>query len=140
MDLEIARLRRDLRRVLSRKGSDLFGVLGRLRTSRDQRGDALLAGFAELGDRYDPEALHALRRQARRLRYMSEVHDLLVRDEPSEAGALFKSPAGWRRKGPPRWRAAAPPMRRRRSRSRRPSMRWATSSTSGCWRAGRERR
>jgi CHAD domain-containing protein len=63
----------------------------RARKSRDERGDALLAGFAQLGDRYDPEALHALRRLARRLRYTAEVIDALMRDEPSEAPALFKS-------------------------------------------------
>jgi CHAD domain-containing protein len=90
MDLEIARLRRDLRRVLSRGACDLFTVMARVRAARDLRGEALLQSFAALGDRYDPEALHAVRRQARRLRYIAEVHDALLRDEPSEAPDLFK--------------------------------------------------
>jgi CHAD domain-containing protein len=91
LDLEIARLRRDLRKILARKADGLFGILGRIRATRSEEGRGLLAGFRGLGDRYDPEALHALRRQARRLRYAAEVHDLLMRDEPSEAPALFKS-------------------------------------------------
>ncbi len=91
MDLEIARLRRDLRRVQARKADGLFTILGRMRATRDEEGQALLAGFEGLGDRYDPVALHALRRQARRLRYTAEVHDALMRDEPSEAPGLFKS-------------------------------------------------
>ena len=90
LDLEIARLRRDLRKLLARKADGLFGILGRIRATRDEEGRGLLAGFRGLGDRYDPEALHALRRQARRLRYTAEVHDALMRDGPSEAPALFK--------------------------------------------------
>ena len=91
LDLEIARLRRDLRKILARKADGLFGILGRIRATKNEEGRGLLAGFLGLGDRYDPEALHALRRQARRLRYTAEVHDLLMRGEPSEAPALFKS-------------------------------------------------
>jgi CHAD domain-containing protein len=77
--------------VLARRADDLFTVLGRIRAGREERGQVLQAGFAALGDRYEPETLHALRRQARRLRYTAEVHDALLRDEPSEAPALFKS-------------------------------------------------
>ena len=65
--------------------------MARIRDARDERGEALLASFTALGDRYDPVALHALRRQSRRLRYIAEVHDALLRDDPSEAPALFKS-------------------------------------------------
>ena len=91
LDLEIARLRRDLRKMLARKADGLFSILGRIRATRDEEGEALLAGFRGLGDRYDPEGLHALRRQARRLRYTAEVHDALMRDEPSEAPGLLKA-------------------------------------------------
>jgi len=91
MDLEIARLRRDLRKVLERRADGLFTILGRIRATRDQEGQALLAGFEGLGDRYDPVALHALRRQARRLRYTAEIHDTLMRDEASNAPRLFKA-------------------------------------------------
>lgn len=91
LDLEIAGLRRDLRRVLSHRTSDLFTVMARIRAARDERGEALLGSFTALGDRYDPVALHALRRQSRRLRYIAEVNDTLLREDPSEAPALFKS-------------------------------------------------
>jgi CHAD domain-containing protein len=91
MDLEIARLRRDLRKVLELRADGLFTILGRMRATRDEEGQALLEGFEGLGDRYDPVALHALRRQARRLRYTAELHDTLMRVEPSEAPGLFKA-------------------------------------------------
>jgi CHAD domain-containing protein len=91
MDLDIAGLRRDLRKVVARKADDLFAILGRVRSARDEEGQALIAGFAAVGDRYEPDTLHALRRRARRLRYTAEVADHLLRDEPSEAPALFKS-------------------------------------------------
>jgi CHAD domain-containing protein len=89
MDLEIARLRRHLRRVLSRRGEGLFPVLLRLGQERDARGGALLAALAWLGDDYDPEALHRLRIGARRLRYMAETSEAL-KGTPAEASALFK--------------------------------------------------
>jgi len=91
LDLEIARLRRDLRTVVARSADDVFTVLGRVRATRETVGPELEAGLSAAGDRYDPEALHALRRKARRLRYVAEVYDALLRDEPSEAPALFKS-------------------------------------------------
>jgi CHAD domain-containing protein len=90
MDIEIAGVRRDLRRVVARGAEGVFTVMARLRDNRDAEGAALLAGFDEIGDRYDPIALHALRRATRRLRYAAEVSDAL-RGEESEAPALLKS-------------------------------------------------
>jgi CHAD domain-containing protein len=89
MDIEIAGVRRDLRRVVARGAEGVFTVMARLRDSRDTEGVALLAGFQEIGDRYDPLALHALRRATRRMRYAAEVSDAL-RGEDSEAPALLK--------------------------------------------------
>ena len=89
MDLEIARLRRDLRRIVARGGEELFTVLLRLRDMRDSEGTALVGGFETIGDNFDPAGLHRLRRQARRLRYGAEVSDAL-RGEPSDAPALLK--------------------------------------------------
>jgi CHAD domain-containing protein len=89
MDLEIARLRRDLRRIVAWGGDALFVVQSRLRRSRDAWGTELLAGFAGIADRYDPEHLHALRRKARRLRYAAEVSGAL-RGQESEAPALLR--------------------------------------------------
>jgi CHAD domain-containing protein len=90
MDIEIAGVRRDLRRVVARGAEGVFTVMARLRDTRDAEGAALLAGFGEVGDRYDPVALHALRRATRRLRYAAEVSDAL-RGEDSGAPALLKS-------------------------------------------------
>jgi CHAD domain-containing protein len=89
MDLEIAQLRRHLRRTLSRRGEGLFPVLLRLGQERDARGAALLAALAWLGEDYDPDALHRLRIGARRLRYMAEMSEAL-KGTPAEASALFK--------------------------------------------------
>src|SRR5688572_6250955 len=50
MDLEIARLRRHLRQILSRRGEGLFPVLLRLGQARDARGGSLLAALAWLGE------------------------------------------------------------------------------------------
>jgi len=89
MDLEIARLRRHLRRVLSRRGEGLFAVLLRLGQERDARGASLLAALAWLGDGYDPDALHRLRIGARRLRYVAELSEGL-KGTPADASDLFK--------------------------------------------------
>jgi len=89
LDLEIARLRRDLRAVAARGGDGLFVVLLRLRERREGAGAGLLAEFATLGDRFDPDALHRVRREARRLRYAAEIWDA-VRGQQSQAPALFK--------------------------------------------------
>jgi CHAD domain-containing protein len=89
LDLEIAAVRRDLRKIVARPAADVFTSLARLRDVRDREGDLLLAGFLELADRLDPVALHALRRRARRLRYAAEVNDVL-RGEESDAPDLWK--------------------------------------------------
>ena len=89
MDLEIASLRRHLRRILSRRGEGLFPVLLRLGQERDARGATLLAALAWLGDDYDPDALHRLRIGARRLRYMAEMSEAL-KGTAAVASPLFK--------------------------------------------------
>lgn len=89
LDLDIARLRKDLRAILARGPEDLFTVLSRVREQRDALGSEALAGFAELGDRYDPVALHVIRRKARRLRYSAEVIRA-VRQPDLEAPLLLR--------------------------------------------------
>jgi CHAD domain-containing protein len=92
MDLEIARLRRDLRAVLEKGAEDAFSVRVRLRDFRDEQGEAVLTGFDTLNTRFDPEALHALRRRARRLRYAAELGDVVRGgDSESKAPALWKT-------------------------------------------------
>jgi len=79
LDLEIARLRRDLRTVLARRGERLFAVLLRLGQTQGAEGGALLATFETLGARFDPDALHRLRIRARRLRYAADLQAELTR-------------------------------------------------------------
>jgi CHAD domain-containing protein len=89
LDLEIARLRRDLRAVVSRRADALFTVLLRLREARDVQGAAALAALAKLQDNFDPEALHRLRIVVRRLRYLAELLDG-VRGHESDGPSLLR--------------------------------------------------
>jgi CHAD domain-containing protein len=77
LDIEIARLRRDLRVIVTRKGEALFAVLQRLRRYRDVEGSEVLRALDSLGTRFDPDALHGLRIRARRLRYAAELSESL---------------------------------------------------------------
>ncbi len=88
LDLDIDRLRQDIRRIRARGTADALTILERTRKGRERQGAALLRGLAEVGGRYDPEALHALRRRVRRLRYTAEVDDV-VREE-SGASTTWK--------------------------------------------------
>jgi CHAD domain-containing protein len=93
LDLEIARLRRDLRELVKRRAEDLFTALSRLHQQRDVGGGALVDEINALGDRFDPERLHALRKQARKLRYSAEVA-VVLRGKPSEAPDVFRDLQG----------------------------------------------
>jgi CHAD domain-containing protein len=90
LDLEIARLRRDLRAVLARGGDVLFSALVRLRETRDRDGEQALDLLASIGRRFDSEPLHEVRIRLRRLRYTAEVQDLL-KGVRSDATRRFKS-------------------------------------------------
>ena len=89
LDLDIDGLRRDLRQLLQGGASGSATVLARGRAVREKEGAELLRGFSQLGERYRPEELHALRRHARRLRYVAEVEDV-VRGDESRAPVLWK--------------------------------------------------
>jgi len=89
LDLDIDGLRRNLRRLLRRGAADSATVLARVRVLREAEAAELLRGFSQVGERYRPEALHALRRRVRRLRYSAEVEDV-VRGEESRAPVLWK--------------------------------------------------
>ena len=90
LDLEIARLRRDLRASMRRGGELLFTVLLRVRDARDHDGQRVLDALARVGDAFDSEALHRIRIRARRLRYTAELQDLL-KNSPSEAAKQWKN-------------------------------------------------
>jgi CHAD domain-containing protein len=89
LDLDIDGLRRKLRRIRSRGSADADAVLERTRSATEDEGAVLLEGLAAVGDRYDPEALHALRRRIRRLRYTAEVEEALGSGQ-AKASALWK--------------------------------------------------
>jgi CHAD domain-containing protein len=89
MDIDIARLRRDLRVVVSRRSELVFTALLRVRDARDARGSAILESLAALGETFDPAALHRLRIRLRRLRYAAELTEKLT-GQTSEAPALFR--------------------------------------------------
>jgi CHAD domain-containing protein len=89
LDLEIARLRRDLRAVLARGGDALFSALVRLREARDRDGARALDLLASVGETFDADTLHEVRISLRRLRYTAEVQDLL-KGVRSDATRLFK--------------------------------------------------
>lgn len=89
LDLEIARLRRDLRATMRRGGAVLFTTLIRVRDTRDREGERVLSGLLRLGDAFDSEALHRIRIRARRLRYTAELQDLL-KNSSSQAAKLWK--------------------------------------------------
>jgi CHAD domain-containing protein len=89
LDLEIAGLRRDLRKVLARGGDQLFVAASRLRDLRDGEGGWIVAELLRLAEDYDPVALHRVRIHVRRLRYAAEVADGL-RGQPSDAAARLR--------------------------------------------------
>jgi len=88
LDLEIARMRRDLRALLARKGERIFAVLLRLGQTEGTEGGALLATFETLGTRFDLDALHRLRIRARRLRYAAELESDLTKHRSDAPEAL----------------------------------------------------
>lgn len=89
LDLDIDGLRRHLRRIRSRRTADAETVLSRTRAASERDGTRVLDGLNEVGDRYDPEALHALRRRIRQLRYTAEVGETLG-GQDGEASAIWK--------------------------------------------------
>jgi CHAD domain-containing protein len=88
LDVEIARLRRDLRFVVKGGVADGLAALERLRETREVLGDTVVEGFEALGSRFEPEALHRLRRQVRRLRYTAELIDVMFGQESAAPAAL----------------------------------------------------
>ena len=73
LDEDVAGLRRDLRAVAATVEETGSVVLARIRQARDVEGEALLARLSALGDTFDGEALHDVRRRVRRLRYVAEA-------------------------------------------------------------------
>ncbi len=89
LDLDIDGLRRSLRRLLRNGAAGAPTVLARVHALREAEATELMRGFSHVGDRYLPDALHALRRRIRRLRYAAEVEDV-VGGEESRVPVLWK--------------------------------------------------
>jgi CHAD domain-containing protein len=89
MDLDIADLRRDLRRLLARGADNVFTVLARIREVRENEGARVQKAFEEIGDRFEPVLLHRIRIRARRLRYTAEISDA-IKQTSSDAPQRFK--------------------------------------------------
>jgi CHAD domain-containing protein len=89
LDLDLARLRADLRRLRERGGAGLFVAAARTRAEAERLARRLAGHLAELGRGFDPERLHRARRLARRLRYVAEAFAGL-RQASSPAVAMLK--------------------------------------------------
>lgn len=81
LDLEISRLRDDLREMLDRGCSSIPLVDERIRDLVAREGTALSEGLDHLGARLDAVELHGLRRRARRLRYGLEVAQKILDED-----------------------------------------------------------
>lgn len=90
LDLDLARLRQGLKTIAAETPEELFMVMSRFRRSRDSVGTRTITDLQDLGDRFDPVLLHAVRRRVRRLRYIAEVGGVF-REEASGAPKKFKA-------------------------------------------------
>ena len=88
-DLDIDGLRRNLRRLQREGAADARGRAAARPAAARGAGRGALRGFSQVGERFEPEALHALRRRARRLRYAAEIEDA-VRGDDTRAPSLWK--------------------------------------------------
>ncbi len=89
IDVDLRRLRRDLDVIQRRRGEPIFSVFGRLREAVEAERDAIQVDFDNVGESFDPPALHRVRIRFRRLRYTAEILDAL-RGRESEAPELFR--------------------------------------------------
>lgn len=88
-ELDPGRLRQDLARIQRRGVEHPVVVLSRVRAYRDERGGRLLLLLEQLGDRFEPDTLHAARTRGRRLRYVAEVAAGVL-GTPSDAAERFE--------------------------------------------------
>ncbi len=90
LDSDLARLRKTLRLLVVRGGTNRAEALDRISQMGREAGTEIQAGFATAGDRFDATTLHVIRRRCRRLRYAAEIACAL-RGKASEVPGLFKS-------------------------------------------------
>jgi len=87
--LDLAGLQSDLRSILSRGPRSPRAVVRRLARAVGRAGAALMRSIVGVADRFDPPTLHAVRRQVRRLHYITDVA-ADVRRESSDAMRRLK--------------------------------------------------
>jgi triphosphatase len=90
LDLEIGRLRRDLRTILLRGCDPLLVLLQRIRESETAQAAELVGILTVLGGDFEPVALHRMRIRLRRLRYAAEL-SAEIAGRPLPAEDLFKN-------------------------------------------------
>lgn len=90
LDLDIRRLRRDLRVILGRGSDPALAVLARIRRAEATEADELLGILNVVGEQFEPVALHRMRIRLRRLRYEAELEAELSR-QPFLAEEGFKA-------------------------------------------------
>lgn len=77
MDVELARLRRELAAIARRGGVDASSVLSRVDAQAAAGGEAVSAALTALGPSFDAAALHRVRIACRRMRYAAELRESL---------------------------------------------------------------
>ncbi|HXI01854.1 MAG TPA: CHAD domain-containing protein [Candidatus Saccharimonadales bacterium] len=88
-ELKLGRMLKDLESLRRHGSEDLFVCMARYRRARDKGAARLLRAMGEVGDRFDPAALHGVRKAARRMRYLAEV-GAAFHPDLEEVPRLFK--------------------------------------------------
>jgi CHAD domain-containing protein len=90
LDLDVAALRRDLRALVARGAEGLWTVLPRIQQAKNRVVADALDRWSTAGATFDPEALHQVRIDVRRLRYLAEIAGTLRKEERSAGLGVFK--------------------------------------------------
>ena len=96
LDCDLAKLRHTLRDLAARGLTDAPTLAKRLHALSRKRGHPLVGELLGLDAGSDPEALHAIRRRVRRLRYAAEIAGVLPgrRKEPHRAWRTVQTSLG----------------------------------------------
>ena len=78
LDLDLAKLREDLRSIARQAELDPDRIRNRLQERTALDGARVVACLVVMGKRFKPEALHDVRRGVRRLRYLAETDDAMA--------------------------------------------------------------
>lgn len=90
LDLDLAKLRGDLRAIAGRAGPEPDLIRARLQERAALDGARVVGHLVAMGKRFQPEMLHDVRRGVRRLRYLAEIEDAMS-GRPSEPAKQLRS-------------------------------------------------